>query len=75
MAPRYHVVNYLRVVEVPDHAAIKNVLSLKRCQKDSGSGRRDPRPTLFKFVNLRHCKRFLAAADETKNDHQSEAII
>lgn len=58
----HHVVNLLRMVEIPEHVAIERVLRLGRWEEGSDSRCRDPRPTLVEFTNRRCRGRFLASS-------------
>lgn len=59
---RYHVVNLIRTVKVPELVVIKMVFLRGRLRSISGSRCRDPQPTPVDFSNPRHRNRFLVSA-------------
>ncbi|KAF4531147.1 hypothetical protein B566_EDAN019182, partial [Ephemera danica] len=56
---RFHLINLLRIAELPGHVAIKRVLRLGRWQ--NAQEKPKPRPVLVEFANPRHRDHFLAA--------------
>ncbi|KAF4531146.1 hypothetical protein B566_EDAN019181 [Ephemera danica] len=61
-AVRYHLINLLRVAELPGDLGLKRVLRLGRWDQSYES--RQPRPVLVEFANPRHRDHFLAAAEK-----------
>jgi hypothetical protein len=60
---RYHLVNLLRQVRMPEHVAIKRILRLGKWRGNENLNMRRPRPVLVEFANPRHRDTFLSAAD------------
>lgn len=63
-ANRFHLINLLRLAELPGHTGIKRMLRLGKWQRDTESNQ--PRPLLVEFANPRHRDSFLAAAGRLK---------
>lgn len=73
-AMRYHIVNLLRMVNIPGHVAIKRVLRLGKWA-GAQSTTRDPRPVLVEFANPRHRDSFLAQAERVRVITQGQVVI
>ena len=53
---RYHVTNLLRMVQIPEHVAVKRVLRLGKWDREASC----PRSVVVEFANPRHRDTFLA---------------
>lgn len=74
-AIRYHAVNLLQTVEIPEHAAIKRILRLGEIQEKLDYRCRDPRPTLMMLANPRNRHRVLASSNRIKMITSCETTI
>lgn len=63
-AIRFHIINLLRLVEMPGHTGLKRVQRLGRWNKAESEVK--PRPVLVEFSNPRHRDHFLALAEKIR---------
>lgn len=63
-AVRFHIINLLRIAELPGHTGMKRVQRLGRWNKDATVSH--PRPVLIEFSNPRHRDHFLSVAERIR---------